>query len=296
LIIYGDVLFLENTVIGGVLLYITAQIYGVEFIHIKERLKFLIGSIMCGVFSLTVFLALHAFAMVVMEIVFAFLVCFVVFGRNKLWQRSAVFILVTYFMGGMIMGLLYATRSPGIYTAAGIYTGDMKAVLLALFTVLFFVTAKQIVTTIRNRKFADEHIFKAVIESGNIKISTKAFLDTGNQLREPVSGRPVAVADEKLWRQMKEYGLLQMEKFCMIPYESVGAKGLLEAVRVDCITLYKCSDRVDEEAECPDTVRDTVRSIRNCVIAGNDGTFALHGADAKECGLLLSKYMADKGI
>ena len=62
-----------------------------------------------------------------MEAAFAVLVCFEAAGRKRILARTVSFVLTTYFAGGMIMALLVIWEQEGIYTAAGIYTGDMKA-------------------------------------------------------------------------------------------------------------------------------------------------------------------------
>lgn len=254
MIVYGEMLFIENAVIGAVLLYLAGDICGVTFGGRTAKLRLIAGSLMCGVFSLVIFLGAKGWAMVLMELLFAVAVCMVSFGcqgrgfgksvRNfgklsKVFVRREViaFVLVTYFMGGITMGLLLLTQQQGIYTAAGIYTGDMKAAMLAVFIMLGYMTIKQTAKTIRSIKLYDEHSYRVKLKTGEKEVMVRGFLDTGNHLRDPVSGKPVSVASEGLWQRMKEGGLLAENKFTLIPYETVGAKGVLEAVRVSYAEL-----------------------------------------------------------
>ena len=116
-------------------------------------------------------------------------------------------ILVTYFMGGLTMGLLLITDNTGIYTAAGIYTGDMKAALLALFIAVCSFTARQVVKTVRARKFYGEHVFAV-----RICIGREVFEAQGFSIRETSLG---ILSAESLWlSQAKAYGNGWRNKMC----------------------------------------------------------------------------------
>ncbi len=298
MVIYGELLFLENLIIGGVLLYITGMIHGKSAGTAKARLRLLAGSLMCGVFSLVIFLDAKGQLLLLMEVVFAAAVCMVTFGRSCAgdnadgsngkargkplsralwqipWQYTLTFILVTYFMGGMTMGLLLVTDNTGIYTAAGIYTGDLKAGMLAVFVGISCITIKQVIKTIKARKFYSEHVFSAVIVIGENHIETRAFLDTGNSLQEPVTGRPVAVAVTELWKNLENSSTMTENRFCIIPYETVGGRGLLSGVRTDYINVNG-------------------RQIRDAVIAKGDGVFSVNKGADMTYELLLSKGMIE---
>ncbi|MDO4485208.1 MAG: sigma-E processing peptidase SpoIIGA [Bacillota bacterium] len=277
MIVYGELLFFENAVTGYVLLYLTGCLLHHVIRGAGGWLRLAAGGICCGLFSMVIFLQIKMPVTVLMEIAFSLVVCIIAFGRAKLHIKAAVFIGITYFMGGVTMGLLLATGNTGIYAASGIYTGDMKAAVLAVFTAVFFAAAKQLIRVFYKAKFYNEHNFSVVIMVGESRAEAEAFLDTGNCLKDPVSGSPAAVADEILWERMESAGMIMQERFCVIPYETVDSSGVMAAVRVDCITIGE-------------------RCIRNCIIArggaGND--FKMTGKAG--CELLLSRYMAETGV
>lgn len=227
---------------------------------------------MCGLFSMTIFMPLKMPVNLIMEGAFSLMACAVVFGRQKLWKKALTFILVTYFMGGITMALLMATGNDGLYNVSGIYTGDMKAGLLALFIGVSFFTSKQIIKAVYNKKFYHEHIFNVKVTAGDYTEEVKAFWDTGNGLRDPVSGRNVAVASEKMWEKLEAAGAVSPERICLIPYESIGAKGLLMAVRTDYVNVGG-------------------RALKKCIIARGDDNFSIGDGESDGCSLLLSKDM-----
>ena len=277
MIVYGEVLILENIITGCVLLYITGEIFRCRYETWVKKVRLVTGSLICGLYSLDIFLPVKMPFLFFSETVFAFLVCLVSLGMNRLWQKAAVFVLTTYFMGGITMGLLILSGNTGIYTVSGVYTGDMKAAVMAMFTAAFFAAVRQIIRIIRRTKFYSEHSFDAVIVTGGASVRTSAFLDTANTLREPVSGSPCAVADKVLWNRMESAGMIVPERFCLIPYESVGRSGIMKGIRVDCINIG-------------------TRQIKNCVVAEYNERFCLNKAGKAAYELLLSRYMSEKGI
>ena len=62
------------------------------------------------------------------------------------------------------------------------------------------------------------------------QVRAEGFLDTGNRLQEPVSGRPVHVAD----RALLEAVCPTVDKICLIPYRTIdGGGSSLKAVALD---------------------------------------------------------------
>ena len=79
--------------------------------------------------------------------------------------------------------------------------------------------------TVRSR-----HLYQVELQFGEKKQTVTAFLDTGNHLTEPVSGKPVSI----LWGGAAEELLAESEGVFCIPFHSVGREnGILPAVRAD---------------------------------------------------------------
>ena len=324
MIIYGELLFAENMIMGAVLLYITALIHKISLAAKAAKIRLVAGSFMCGAFSLILFINdqippnAKAPLMILMEVAFAFGVCAVAFGKDaprgerratgvrraaaRILRLPITFILVTYFMGGMIMGLLLVTQQQGIYTVAGIYTGDMKAGMLALFVGIATATSKQIVKTVRKHKIINQHIYRVRLVIEENTIETEAFVDTGNYLKDPIKGRPVAIASGEIWEimqrelmqkeTMQSQGLqdkemLTEERFTIVPYAAVGSRGILEAVRLDYMEIM------------PDNFaganQEGGHRIKGCVIAKSDESFKLGDMQGAGhcCQLLISAEIVE---
>lgn len=277
MIVYGELLFVENFVVGCVLFYITGEIFKVKHMGIIGKLRFIIGGILCGIFSMIIFLPIKSQLVLLIELAFAFVVCFIVFGKEKIWQRVVVFILVTYFMGGIIMGILLATENTGIYTASGIYTGNMKAGWLALYIALGVFTTKQIIKVVSKEKFLKEHVFDVKISIAEVIFETKGFVDSGNQLTDPISGKSVVVAQASIWKKFQQSGVLLPEKLGIVPYKGISGGGIMISVRADYIEIEH-------------------KRMRGIVITNGIERFDLAGKATENCEVLLSKYMTGRKI
>lgn len=89
MIVYGDILFVENFITGSVLLYLTAVIFRVDLHRKKRLLRFVCGSMMCGGIAFMLFLPVGMPWNIALEGAFAVLVCLVVFGRRGVLLRAA---------------------------------------------------------------------------------------------------------------------------------------------------------------------------------------------------------------
>ena len=63
------------------------------------------------------------------------------------------------------------------------------------------------------------------------EIEVNALIETGNSLREPVSGKPVSVVEEEMLGRLS--GIKIPEKLKVIPYHSVGkSNGIMEGYEI----------------------------------------------------------------
>jgi sigma-E processing peptidase SpoIIGA len=276
MIIYGDILFLENFITGCVLLYMTAVINKIVLHDMKTLIRIIIGGSMCGAFSLLIFLYLSSLLLVVIQVVFAFVVCAVSLGKHCLLRKSISFVLITYFAGGIIMALQLLLQQDCLYSPAGIYTEKMKSVLLVIYMAMCVVTVRQIVSTVSKIKLNDKYTVNVTIICEEKRIDVRAYIDSANCLTDPISGRGVAVSSAVLWEKLRAFEIVGDNRKRLIPYETVGVKGILQAVRVDAIAVSNVE-------------------YKNCIVAENNQSFKLKNEEGYEVELLLPRNMMGEG-
>lgn len=71
-----------------------------------------------------------------------------------------------------------------------------------------------------------EYLCRATLRKDGSVMTVTALIDSGNSLAEPVSGRPVSIVEEEVFRELWKGGI---QGFRAIPYHSIGkSHGILE--------------------------------------------------------------------
>lgn len=244
--IYIDELFLINTLINFLLLISSSKLSG-ENLNLRRAS---LAAVLGGIYSVCMaFPNLKTYTNFICRFIFSILMMFAAFGKIKNFFKiflgfyAAMFIFAGITVVFMNMGM-----------KAVIYNGN----LYFDFPIGGFVFVSAAITYIINRTGA---YFKSLlIKKGThcdvfIKYKDKTLcadgiFDTGNFLCDPISRKPVAVADIRAVQNLfgkefssavikKDYAAaLIFEKSYLIPYSTVGHKnGFLVAVKPDVFQI-----------------------------------------------------------
>ncbi|MDD3368057.1 MAG: sigma-E processing peptidase SpoIIGA [Lachnospiraceae bacterium] len=98
-------------------------------------------------------------------------------------------------------------------------------------------------------------LYQIVLDTGNDRIELTAFANTGNSLREPISGKPVCIVKNAVFEEIVRG--LPLEKTKLIPYHSIGKEhGLLYGIIIPKLSIcYQNTAYEYEEAViagCPE--------------------------------------------
>ena len=226
--IYADMLFAINFSMDLVSLFITASIVRRK-IH-KKRI--LISSAIGGLYGvLEVILSLNPVISAILGILISFLMCFISFFEKNIKRFTAMYVIywgVSASLGGF-MSVLYTFLNKvlakyiedynytTVYTGARFFVIASLAILLSVLVGRFFTSEKEI----------ESVDVKANIEGQEYSFS--ALCDSGNLLKEPISGKSVILVSSKAPVGQKILDMPDIFKR-YIPYKSVGAKGLLKGI------------------------------------------------------------------
>lgn len=252
-VVYIDTLFLLNFVVDYLVLLASARLAG-EVIH---RLRLAAGAAVGALYAALIFFPGMGFlvhplckagAMVLMALA-AF------GGSRRLLRLILVFLgLSCAFAGGILaIDLLGGTgmtlRGGVIYSAM-----DLKIVLLS--AAGCYVLLTMVFQRVAVHGGAKRDLIAAVLTLGGKSVKLTALVDTGNTLTDPVSGRPVMVAEYAQVKSLfpNEYALdasalrdpvSALERlsesgygtrFRLIPYQAVGVEcGMLLSARMDSV-------------------------------------------------------------
>ncbi len=263
MIIYGEYLFIENFVTGCLLLLLTARLSG----RTVNRAGLIAAGVICGAGGFTIFLPVRGVTAVVAGIT-AGLAAAAAFGIRGIFKMTLLFISLTFLSGGAAMALMLWQNIPAVSGNGALYVEPLTYVQLILLGAAAFGLTSFFVRLVRERRLACITKGKVCLKISGQSFWFEALVDSGNSLREPLTGRPVMLLDIKGAAAVPE---LPPEKYVVVPYRAVGTEnGLLRGFRADEIEFAG-------------------RHFKNAVIAFYEGDFG-------EVEMLLNREVLNEDI
>ncbi len=260
--VYIDEIFAINLLMDGVMLWATGRLVQREPIWWRLLLSAILGAL----YGVLIFLPgwswiSNGFA----KAVCAFLMAWIGFGRCS-WQtyaKTVIYLyLVSFALGGGTIALMYFFGNRIVQTWNGLVLVqvDFKLFWLIWGAVLPFGLVHLLQKSLRQRLEQTVQIVSAQIVFRGKEVQLPLLVDSGNCLTDPVSGKPVMVArtqclrplfteEEFAYLECCEVGagaditqmILQMPSLAgrirLIPYQTVGYRGLLLGIRSDSIQV-----------------------------------------------------------
>lgn len=224
-VIYPDTLFLENLICNVCFLLVMKFLY---FPDAGGRRILLAGSLtaLCNTLASILFfhcswilktgILLPAAGLMICE-------CMEIQERKKILYLLYQITLWTLVFGGIFQGILQWKKTMSAVTIAA-----------AAFLILLLCAAAEKLFTYYKRQ--NECMREIVLSFHGKNCHVHAFADTGNQLYDPCSKKPVSIADAEVWEKLME----QTEEPLIypIPYQSIGSTGSsLQAMCIDYMVI-----------------------------------------------------------
>lgn len=231
MIVYLDVLMIENFFVNLFLLTITLQT-----LKIKPELKrTMAGAVVGSIYVITMVIPeLKLFTRLPFQIAVALIMCFL-----ALKQRSKAFIIK-----GTVIFILYATALAGLcfYLSVGRNNGQIPQAMLYNFSykklllsiMIIYLLSVRTVIFIRERKQLMHYLYSVNIYMDSVKSTVKVLLDTGNELTDPLTSLPVVIVERRAVNNLK----ISEHDSYSVPYAAInGHEGILKAVRPDKVEI-----------------------------------------------------------
>lgn len=254
-VVYIDLLFLLNGLVNYLLLLASARLAG-EVIH---RRRIALGALLGGLYAVAVLLPSFAFLLhPLLKIGVAMGMVLVAFGGAKrLLRVTLVFFGVTAAFGGGIFAIQILGQS-GTSLASGIFYSAMDIRLILLSAALCYGVITLIFQRLATHTVSHGDLVPVILTLGTRQVTLMALLDTGNTMTDPISGRPVMVAEgEKLRtlfldaefpkKDQLQNPIVAMEqlsqghhglRYRLLAYRAVGVEGgMLLAIRMDKVVV-----------------------------------------------------------
>lgn len=230
--LYIDVLFLENFMMDYLLLLLVRQVIRCPSGCGRAALGALAGSLL---FCVTVVMPVPVPAV---KFILLYVVSAVLMVRTGLAVTGGKQLAAAF-------GILYGAGflAGGIMIHLSLYTGlvEVGSLFFALAVASYF-TASGILGLINLTLGHTRYRCRADLYQDGKKVTLLAVIDTGNSLRDPLTGEPVSILDPSAAAELLGRSLPARIRY--IPYRSVGcAEGLLPAVRLDRLCIHEHGSR-----------------------------------------------------
>ena len=259
--IYIDVVFLENLVMNSIILVASGIILKKKMKWIRIILASSLGAIYTIIGYISV---LEIYSNLILKVILSILIIYIAFNPQtvkQLWKDILIFYLTSFVFGGVAFALIYVVKPQDILMKNGLFLGTypLKTVLLAaIVAFIIIIAAFAIVKT----KFSKKDMFCDVeVELNNKMIKTRAMIDTGNLLKEPITNTPVIVLEHTLLYECVPKEILDnlesilggelvkipekvrneyISKLKLIPFASLGKQnGMLVGIKADSLKIIQ---------------------------------------------------------
>ncbi|MGN1297198.1 MAG: sigma-E processing peptidase SpoIIGA [Clostridia bacterium] len=262
--IYIDVVLIENLIMNYIILFTTGLILKLKI----QPIRILIASLLGAIYSIIAYAGvLKIYSSFILKIVLSVLIVYIAFNPQsvkKMWKDLLIFYLTSFVFGGAAFALIYIVKPQDIIMKNGLFLGTypLKTVMLgAVIAFIIIIAAFSIVKS----KISKKDMFCEIETKINNKIiRTKAMIDTGNMLKEPITNTPVVVVEhtllyecipkeilnnleniiggdfEKVPEHIKEKYISRLK---LIPFSSLGKQnGMLLGIKPQYIKIMKEED------------------------------------------------------
>lgn len=193
--IYIDIIIVENLIMNYIILYATGIISKDKISYTRIFFASLIGAI----YAVTEYiLKLNIYSNILIKIILSIIIVYVAFypqNVKKMYKQLVMFYVTTFTFGGVATYLIYVLKPQNIIIKNGMYVGTyvLKVIFLGAIvgTAVLFVAFK----LAKNKITKKDMICKIKIKINGKEKVLDAMVDTGNMLKEPITGTPVAVVE-----------------------------------------------------------------------------------------------------
>lgn len=239
MVIYVDILLALNWWIDFLLLLGVRRAMGGDGKPWRLAVGALVGAFTC----LTLFLPpISVWLSLLLRLASAVVMVTVAFGLRprRLWLREVILLFaLSAGLAGFCSALYFFLAPQGFYVCNGVVYYSVPPLLLVALTVVCYgllCLSEQIL----RRRAPQGHLFRVTLAYAGHTTAFSCLYDSGNHLAEPFSGKPVLVVERQVAEVLRIYIPTVADLpagWRLIPYNTLGGKGLLPAFMPDAVAV-----------------------------------------------------------
>lgn len=220
--VYLDLVFFINLFFDFLILLTTKLV-------VKEVTPFwriVLGSVVASGSIFLLFLSLSSFWLFVVKVLISILIILVTFGKKNFLTDFLYFYLISMILGGFLylFDISFTYKNQGvIFFNHGLGLNLLALLLLAPLFLYFYV-----------KEYKKTKAINSVIHSVEIYFNEKVYhlkgiLDTGNQLKDPYTGKSIILLSSNV--------PIMFSKYFYVPYKALNTEGIIPCAKVDRVIV-----------------------------------------------------------
>ena len=186
--IYIDIIILENLIMNYIILYATALISKAKV----NKTRLIISSLIGAIYAITEYISKFSiYANFFVKIILSIIMVFIAFNPQnvkQMWKELLFFYLTTFTFGGVSTYLISLIKPQRI--------GENILKIVFLGAIIGFTIVTISFKFAKNKITKKDMICKIKIKLNGKEKILDTMVDTGNMLKEPITGTPVAVVEK----------------------------------------------------------------------------------------------------
>ncbi len=242
--VYLDLFFIINFSMDFLCFYLAGTLLGSKL----SVLRMLLGATVGGIYAdISLFLPVNGLPELILHIAVCGLMCIIVYGTRSILVNTCVYTATSAVLGG------FMTATFELLNTLDIPFSEIKEDGISAWTLLFLATVSAVITLLGGRFFRRKSSARYTdvrLEFQGKTTILRGFCDSGNLLRDPISGKPCIVADKSSLSGLFSSDILKCSaedahslsakytsRIRLIPAKTATGTGMLMAVRLDAIYL-----------------------------------------------------------
>lgn len=193
--VYLDVVFLENICMNYIIIYATVLLLKLN----KKPARIFLGSLIGAIYAvINVMKIFEAYNSIFLKILVSIIIMYVavdVKNFKGLLKAVLMFYFVSFTFGGIALALLYFIKPENILMKNGVYIGTYPIKVVLLGGILGYILVSIIYSIIKGKYSKKKKMCDVEISLCGKAKYLQALIDTGNFLKEPITGAPVIVIE-----------------------------------------------------------------------------------------------------
>ncbi len=257
--IYIDVVLIENLVMNYIILFATAVVLKLKI----KQIRLISGSLVGAIYTVISYISgLRIYANFFLKLILSVIIIYIAFNPKnlkKLLKFTLIFYLTSFVFGGAAFALIYVVKPQDLLKNNGLILSLNSLKIIAISATIAFIIIIIGFKVVKNKISAKDMYCDVEIKINNTPIETKAMIDTGNFLKEPITNTPVIVVEHTLLYECIPKEILNhlesilggdfseipgnikeeyMPKLKVIPFSSLGKQnGMLLGIKAEMVIV-----------------------------------------------------------